>query len=256
MAKAAIRYNGASKIIEANAEKGTVLLAGKEITVTDSPVTGTIYGTLLNFKSELRALGSKMNEAPYLHPPKAPVLYIKPSNTIIGTHSPIPFPKESSVLQTGAGLGIVIGKKTAKIKEEEAYHYIAGYTIVNDISIPHDSFYRPAVKEKVRDGFCPIGPWVIERDAVPNPDSLSINVYVNEELKQTSSTTDLIRPISVLLTEVSQFMTLYEGDVLIAGTKENPPLLKEHDTVKIEIEHVGVLENTLVPEHEVVKELS
>lgn len=255
MAKALIRYNGAREIAEANIEQGTIMLAGKEIAVTESPVTGTIYGTLLNFQSELQELGNKVNEAPYQRPPKAPVLYIKPANTIIGTHAPIPFPKETAVLQSGAALGIVIGKKASKIKEEEAYQYIAGYTIVNDISIPHDSFYRPAVKEKARDGFCPIGPWVIEREAVPNPDTLTISVYVNGVLAQTSSTRELIRPISVLLTEVSQFMTLYEGDVLLAGTKENPPLLKEHDTVKIEIEHVGVLENPLIPEQEAAKEL-
>lgn len=122
--------------------------------------------------------------------------------------------------------------------------------VVNDIGIPHDSYYRPAVKLKARDGFCPVGPWVMERDAVANPDSLCLRVYINNELRQENSTVNLVRSVSRLISEVTDFMTLNAGDVLLTGVPEGAPLAKAGDRIRIEIEHVGRLENTVVPEDE------
>jgi len=218
----------------------------------DAPVSGTIYGVLLNYKGAFERMGEEFNEDPYKAPPKAPILYIKPVNTIIGYGAPIPMPATVQELEVGAALGVVIGRKATRVSKEEALGYVAGYTIVNDVSIPHKSIYRPAISQKCRDGFCPVGPWVIERDAVVNPDKLTIRVYINGELAQENTTANLIRSVSQLIAEVTDFMTLNEGDVLLVGVPEDAPLVKTGDQVRIEIAEVGTLENIVVHENEIL----
>ncbi|GAK09030.1 fumarylacetoacetate hydrolase family protein [Geomicrobium sp. JCM 19038] len=210
------------------------------------PKIGTVYGTALNYEGELANLGEKVNEAPYKNPPKAPVLYIKPRNTFCAHKADIPFPEDSDYLQAGAALGIVLKKQATRVPIDHAADYIAGFTIVNDVSIPHESMHRPAIKQKARDGFCPIGPWVVDASDVDRADDLNIHVYINDERRQSNSTKNLIRDIHTLLADVTDYMTLYEGDVLLVGTPENPPLFQAGDTVRIDIEGIGSLENKAV----------
>ncbi|HZG72032.1 MAG TPA: fumarylacetoacetate hydrolase family protein [Chondromyces sp.] len=254
MSKARVKFNGILQTTEVNVDPDNSTLSLNDRTLTtsevslDAPISGTVYGTLLNYKGELEALGSAVHNAPYNAPPVAPILYIKPINTIIGNQAPIPLPADVSELQIGAALGVVIGKNATKVREDEALDYILGYTIVNDVSVPHDSVYRPAIRQKARDGFCPVGPWIIERDAITNPDALTISVYINGEIKQQNSTANLIRPISRLISEVTSFMTLYEGDTLLVGVPESAPLAREGDHVHIVIEKIGSLENKVKSE--------
>ncbi|MBB2480476.1 fumarylacetoacetate hydrolase family protein [Bacillus sp. APMAM] len=217
----------------------------------DAPVSGTIYGTLLNYKGALEQMGDSVHDAPYNKPPEAPILYIKPINTITGYGMPIPLPLDSKELEIGAALGIVIGRSATHVSESKALDYVEGYTIVNDVTIPHESFYRPAVKHKARDGFCPVGPWIVVKEGI-NPDSLRIKVFINDELKQENTTANLIRSVSKLIAEVTEFMTLSKGDVLLVGVPENPPKAKAGDRVRIEIEGIGSLENVVVDEKELV----
>ncbi|WP_240376805.1 fumarylacetoacetate hydrolase family protein [Bacillus piscicola] len=210
------------------------------------PVSGTVYGAALNYKGELDKLGDQLHEDPYKEPPKAPVLYIKPINTLSPHQSVIPLPAEEKELQAGAALAVVFGKTATQVNAESALDYVEGYTVVNDISIPHESVHRPAIKQKARDGFCPIGPWVVQKDQVSNPDDLELRVYVNNELKQTASTKNLVRDVKQLIADVTEFMTFYPGDVLLVGTPENPPLVKDGDKVKVEIDEIGALENKVL----------
>ncbi|WP_254780997.1 fumarylacetoacetate hydrolase family protein [Alteribacillus bidgolensis] len=212
------------------------------------PVNAAVYGAALNYKGELEKMGDLLHNDPYKAPPKAPILYIKPLNTLTPHQSNIPLPSDVKELQTGAALGIVFKKTATRVNASSASEYIQGFTIVNDISIPHESVHRPAVKQKARDGFCPIGPWVVESDQLSNADNLEVKVYVNNELKQTNSTENLVRNIGTLIEDVTEFMTLFKGDVLLVGTPENPPLLKEGDQVRVEIEGIGKLENSVVTE--------
>lgn len=235
------------QIIEMNGIKKSL----QELNV-DAPVSGTIYGTLLNYKGALAAMGNAVNNDPYKAPPKAPILYIKPANTIIGYGKPIPLPSDVQALEVGAALGVVIGRKATQVNQEQALDYVAGYTVVNEVSIPHKSVYRPAVSQKCRDGFCPIGPWVIDRETISNPDALVVRVYVNGELRQENTTANLIRSVSQLISEVTEFMTLNEGDILLVGVPENAPLVKAGDLVRIEIDGVGILENPVVNENELI----
>lgn len=216
----------------------------------DVPITGMIYGALLNYKGEVEAISDTLHQEPYKAPPKAPILYIKPENTKIAHKMPIPLPANVAELQVGAALGIVIGRTASKVSIEEAFDYIDGYTIVNDISIPHESVYRPAISQKARDGFCPVGPYIVEKHSSIQPDRLKIQVFINNELCQENTTANLIRPVAQLLSEMTSFMTLDPGDVVLVGVPEHPPLVKAGDHIRIEIEQIGVLENQVVREEE------
>ncbi|MGV3489312.1 MAG: fumarylacetoacetate hydrolase family protein [Tuberibacillus sp.] len=236
-------------------DAGTVRFNGERYGIDklpfDVPISGTVYGTLLNFKGALAALEEAVYEAPYKKPPEAPILYIKPVNTHIGHGMAIPLPFDVQELHMGGALGVVIGRTATRVNREDALDYIAGYTIVNDVSVPHQSFYRPAIREKARDGFCPIGPWMIDRGAVENPNALGIRVFVNGELCQENTTANQIRSVEQLLADVTDFMTLNPGDVLMTGVPEDAPLARAGDRVRIEIDGVGALENSIVPEKNV-----
>lgn len=213
-----------------------------------SLVSGTLYGVLLNYQGALAALGDAVHQPPYKAPPKAPVLYIKPANTWIGDGAPIPVPADIEALQMGAALGVVIGRTACRVPAGAALDYVAGYVVVNDVSVPHDSFYRPSIRLKCRDGFCPIGTRIVDRARVPDPDALAVRVFVDGALRQQNTTAHLIRSTAQLIADVTEFMTLSAGDVLLTGVPEGAPLARAGQRVAIEIEGVGRLENPLVAE--------
>lgn len=115
---------------------------------------GTIFAVALNHRSQLDAWREAFQQAPYKTPPKTAVWFIKPRNTVIGDGEAIPYPPGETV-QSGATVALIVGKTARKVAEEEAANYIAGYALANDVSLPEESFYRPAIKAKCRDGFCP-----------------------------------------------------------------------------------------------------
>lgn len=254
MSEAKVKLVGKRELVSVNVnvETQSVELSGTEKNVNelliDTPITGTVFGAALNYKGVLEKLGNAVNEKPHNAPPIAPILYIKPANTFNRHGGGIPMPDGMSELEMGAALGIVIGKQATAISEEDALSYVAGYTVVNDVSVPHESLYRPAVQHKSRDGFCPVGPWIVNEADVSNPDNLSVRVYINDELKRENSTSNLIRSVKKLLADVTDYMTLSAGDVLLVGVPENAPHAKVGDKVRIEIEQVGTLENTVVEE--------
>lgn len=214
----------------------------------DVPTRGTVVGTLLNSHTALRTLGDAMDAPPYLAPPQAPVLYIKPANTWTACGANVPLPANLQTVEIGATLGIVVGATACRLAPERALECVAGYTIVNDFCEPHASVFRPAIRERCRDGFCAIGPWVIARAEVAAPDALAIRTYVNGELRATHSTGDCVRAVARLIADVTEFMTLYAGDVLLAGIAAGAAQAGVGDRVRIEIDAVGALENLLVAE--------
>ncbi|MEQ1685192.1 MAG: fumarylacetoacetate hydrolase family protein [Burkholderiaceae bacterium] len=209
------------------------------------PRRGTVYGSLLNHADALAALGSAVHAPPYKAPPTAPVLYIKPRNTWAGNGDAIVVPAGVSELEIGATVGLVIGRSACRVSEAEALTFVAGCVIVNDVSVPHDSYYRPSLRFKVRDGFCPIGAFV-PLTGMPSPDALQLQVEVDGVLVQRSRTTGLIRPAARLLAEVSEFMTLSPGDVLMLGVAAGAPRARAGQRVGILVDGVGRLDNTLV----------
>ena len=208
---------------------------------------GTVYGSLLNFRSALDALGDQVHRPPYKTPPRAPVLYIKPRNTLAADGDAIAVPEGVTGLEMGASLGLVIGRTACCVRETDALSFVAGYVIVNDVSVPHDSYYRPSLRFKCRDGFCPIGT-PVARAAVGDPNALTVVVEVDGVEVQRASTTGLVRPVERLLAEVSEFMTLHPGDVLMIGVPGGAPRAGAGQRVRISIPGLGRLQNTLIAE--------
>jgi 5-oxopent-3-ene-1,2,5-tricarboxylate decarboxylase/2-hydroxyhepta-2,4-diene-1,7-dioate isomerase len=237
---------------EVDPQRHSVRLGAREFSVAaerwEVPTRGNVYGVALNFRGALAALGRATGAPPYQAPPQAPILYLKPRNTRIGYGAPIPLPAAVEAVAVGATLGVVLGRSTYRVPASEAAQCIAGYTLVNDVTIPHESYYRPALKQKCRDGFCPIGPWIVEREQLGSADALAIRAYVNGKLALENNTANLIRPISQLIADISAFMTLAAGDVLLVGLPENLPLARVGDRVAVEIDGIGRLENPLVAE--------
>lgn len=216
--------------------------------LNDCRISGIVYGTLLNHRPALAALGDQVNNAPYKAKPVAPVLYVKPRNTLANDGDKIVVPNDAPLLEVGGALGIVIGKTACNLSSDNAMEHVAGYTIVNDISVPHDSFYRPSIRFKARDGFCPIGPKVVPRSVIPNPDALQMQVFVDGELTHETNTANRIRNVTQLLVDVTEFMTLQPGDVLMLGVSADAPRVRAGQEVSIEMEGIGKLTNRFVKE--------
>ena len=200
--------------------------------------TGTVYGTLLNFRAEAAALAPQMTEAPYKAPPKAPVLYVKTANTWSPHGSTVTVPAAVSDVEVGASIGMVIG----------AEGDIEGFVLLNDLSIPHASFFRPPVKFKCVDGFLGIGPALRDAQEVADPAQFRVEVRINGELKQSIDFSQLVRPAPQLLADVGEFMTLAHGDVLMLGCDLGRPLARAGDRIDISAPGFETLSNTLVKE--------
>ncbi len=208
-----------------------------------------VYGALLNHRSALAALGAAASRPPYKAPPVAPVLYIKPRNTLAVSGDVVWIPAGTLELEVGACLGMVIGRTACRVSEAQALDHVAGYLIVADVSVPHDSYHRPSIRYKARDGFCPLGPAVIERAAVGDPDALTIRTYLDGALRQTASTSESIRPAARLLADVTEFMTLMPGDVLTLGAAAPAPRVRSGQTLTIELDGLGSLSNPYLAAH-------
>lgn len=214
----------------------------------DMAAAGTLFGIALNYQGLLQSRLEEFQQSPYQKPPVKPVLFIKTANTRNGHDQPVVFPAGVERLQPGPALGVVIGADASRVSEAEAMNHVAGYLIVNEFSLPEDSYYRPAVKAKCRDGFCPLGPELVPASQIANPNALGIRLLVNGELRQENSTANWVRSIPQLIAELSEFMTLHKGDVLITGTPEGRVDVQPGDTVAVEIDGLGRLVNTVVAE--------
>jgi 5-oxopent-3-ene-1,2,5-tricarboxylate decarboxylase / 2-hydroxyhepta-2,4-diene-1,7-dioate isomerase len=199
---------------------------------------GTVYGVLMNFRSEWEALGSKMNEPPYKAAPKAPVLYIKTANTWSDPGARINVPAHIAEVEIGATIGMVM----------KGPREVMGYVLMNDLSVPHTSFFRPPVKFKCLDGFLGVGGEMLPASDATDPSQFTVQVRVNAELKQTVKFDRLVRNPDQLLAGVSEFMTLGAGDVLMLGCEAVRPRAKAGDVIELSAPSIGKLTNTLAAE--------
>lgn len=218
------------------------------IEVAPYRLTGNVYCALLNHAPLLTALGEAVNEPPYKAPPKGPVLAVRPHNTLARDNDKIAVPSDFPRLKVGATLGIVIGRCASNISAADAAGVLAGFTVANDISVPLASHYRPAVRFKARDGFCPLSRQVVSADKVRDPDDLTISVLIDGVEQQRTSTANRIRPVAQLVADVSEFITLQPGDVLLLGPEAEQPEVTAGQTVTVLIDQVGELSNAFVAE--------
>lgn len=169
--------------------------------------SGTVYGTLLNFRREWDLWAPRMTADPYKAAPKAPVLYVKTANTFCPDGHDLLLQDGVGEVDIGASLGLVIGDDGQ----------VAGAVLLGDWSVPHASYYRPPVKFRCRDGFL-----ALARQVTPGQASdwseLQISVRRNGQWVQTVDLRELVRGIPTLLSDVGEFMTLQPGDVLMVGT--------------------------------------
>ncbi|GIO24664.1 fumarylacetoacetate hydrolase family protein [Oceanobacillus sp. J11TS1] len=183
--------------------------------------------------------------------PDFPVLFAKFDNAIIGPEDDIFYPSITEKLDYEVELTVVIGKTASKVKKEDAFGYIAGFTLANDTSARDLQKRTPQwLQGKSLDHTTPVGPWIVTKDEVSNPHHLNIRSYVNGEVRQSSNTEHLIFDIPFLVHFISEIMTLEPGDIILTGTPhgvgfamEPAGLLQPNDRVKLEIEGIGVMEN-------------
>lgn len=209
-------------------------------------IDGNVFGIALNYKDLYEKLQTKFNEKPYVNEPKKPVLFIKTPNTRNQSGNRV-IKQKDDILQAGPALGIVIGKSTSRVSKSEALQHIAGYVVVNELSLPEESYYRPAIKAKCQDGFCVIGT-PVAKDQVQNINQLDLRVFINGELKQQGTTANWIRTPEQIIEEISEYMPLNEGDIILTGTPYGRINLQAGDEVRIEIDQLGSVTNTVQEE--------
>jgi 5-oxopent-3-ene-1,2,5-tricarboxylate decarboxylase / 2-hydroxyhepta-2,4-diene-1,7-dioate isomerase len=211
-------------------------------------LSGVVIGAVLNHAPQLAALGDAVNQPPYKAPPRAPVLAVRPRNTLAGTGEATEVPPGEEGVEVGATLGIVIGRVACRVPPAQALAHVAGYLVAADLSLPLASHYRPAARFKARDGFCRIGPRVVAAAEVPCPDALAVRVSIDGVALHASSTGGRIRGVAQLIADVSAFMTLREGDLLLLGAAHGAPRARSGQCIEVSIEGLGTLAVGLVAE--------
>lgn len=209
------------------------------------PVCGTVYGVVLNDRASLAKLGAALDEAPYKGAPRAPAMYIKPANTLVGEGAVVRLPAGETAVEIGATVGIVIGAPAARLTPDTALATVAGYLLVADLSLPHASYYRPAIREKCFDGACPMAATLVPADVVGELAALVLTTIVDGRLAGKRSLAGFVRDVPKLLAEVTEFMTLSTGDVLLVGVEYLAPQVAAGAAVRIEAGPLGSLAFTI-----------
>ena len=201
----------------------------------------------LNYREHAAESGSAI--------PENPVLFIKASNTLNNPFDPIPIPKRSTQVDYEAELAVVIGKTAKHVSRRDALNYVLGYTCANDVSARDWQREKSLgggqfARGKSFDGFCPLGPAIVTADEIPDPNQLRLRTLLNGQVMQDHTTADMIFDVPALIESLSSTMTLRPGAVILTGTPQgvgfarNPPVwMKDGDTVVVEVERIGRLEN-------------
>jgi 2-keto-4-pentenoate hydratase/2-oxohepta-3-ene-1,7-dioic acid hydratase in catechol pathway len=195
----------------------------------------------LNYREHAAETGSKV--------PDEPVVFTKATSAIIGPNDNVVIPRGSKKTDWEVELGVVIGTKAKYVSESDALNYVAGYCTVNDVSEREFQLERGGTWDKGKgcDTFGPIGPWLVPRDEVPDPQNLSLWLEVDGHRYQNGSTRTMIFPVRKLVSYLSQFMSLYPGDIITTGTpsgvgkgqKPNEIYLRPGQTLRLAVEGLG-----------------
>jgi 2-keto-4-pentenoate hydratase/2-oxohepta-3-ene-1,7-dioic acid hydratase in catechol pathway len=213
------------------------------------PRPGKICAAGVNYRSH----GAEQNR----EAPDHPVLFAKFASAVIGHGQAIRWsPQLTQGVDFEAELAVVIGRTARRVTADEALAHVAGYTCLNDVSARDLQFSdKQFVRAKSLDTFCPMGPWLVTADEIPDPQALSIQCLVNGDLMQDASTSEMVFGVAALVSFCSQAFTLEPGDVIATGTpagvgwfREPRVVLKDGDVVEVRIEKVGSLVNPCVEE--------
>ncbi|MDD4493539.1 MAG: fumarylacetoacetate hydrolase family protein [Eubacteriales bacterium] len=224
--------------------------------ILDSPIPNPPRGVICigkNYREHIREVAKAIDSEKNI--PSSPIYFSKLIDRCPGPDSIIPYEKSLPIsLDYEAELAVIIGKEGKNISKEEAYDYVFGYTILNDISErisqrKHTQWFRG----KSFDGSCPMGPWIVTADEFDTPIELDVKSFVNGELRQNSNTREFIFDIPYLISDFSKGITLKPGDIIATGTPagvgmgfEPPKYLNPGDSVECVIENIGSLKNTIL----------
>ncbi|UWQ28163.1 fumarylacetoacetate hydrolase family protein [Leisingera sp. M523] len=209
--------------------------------------TGKFLGIGLNYTDHAEEMGMAL--------PEHPILFLKATSSICGPDDDVILPRGSVAADWEVELGVVIGTAAKYVSEDDALNHVAGYCVVNDVS---ERDYQTKLtgqwtKGKSCDTFGPIGPWLVTRDEVPDPQNLWLTCDVNGARRQTGTTATMVFTVAQIISHLSQLMTLHPGDVIATGTppgvgmgcKPQPVYLQPGDVMRLEIEGLGVQTQTI-----------
>jgi 2,4-didehydro-3-deoxy-L-rhamnonate hydrolase len=212
-----------------------------------APVTrpGKIICVGLNYRDHARETGQDI--------PKEPVLFPKYANSVVGPGADVVVPPEADKIDYEAELAVVMGRRASRVAEADALGHVAGYACANDVSARSLQFRSAQwLLGKAIDTFLPLGPYLVTTDEVPDPQALGIRCLVNDELRQSSDTGQMVFGVAELVSFVSRTITLEPGDLLVTGTPSGvgmaadpPRFLRPGDRVRVEIDGLGTLDNTI-----------
>jgi 2-keto-4-pentenoate hydratase/2-oxohepta-3-ene-1,7-dioic acid hydratase in catechol pathway len=190
--------------------------------------------------------------------PEFPIFFNKQASCVVGPGADVHMPRVSSLLDYEGELAVVIGERCRHVPEDRAHEVIAGYTIANDVSVRDWQLRTPTMTMgKSFDTHGPLGPWIVTPDELGDPHDLQIKTWVNDELRQDASTAEMIFDCFEQIAHLSQAFTLEPGDVIATGTPAGigavrqpfpEGLLKVGDTVRVQIDGIGTLENAVISE--------
>ena len=179
--------------------------------------------------------------------PKEPVIFLKPPSCLIGHEHPIIYPRNAERVDYEGELAIVIKQTMKYIEETDTLNYVLGYSCFNDVTERNMAAKDPFLLtlSKGFDSFGVLGPWIVTD---LDPGHLSLKTYLNGELKQQDNTENCVFSVQLVLSFISQYMTLFPGDIVITGTPQGISPMKPGDTVEVKIENIGTLKNTVQSE--------
>lgn len=180
--------------------------------------------------------------------PGEPLIFMKPPSSLIAQGDAIVYPKLSQRVDFEGELGVVIGKRARKVPAANANEYILGYTCVNDVTA-RDLQKKDGqwTRGKGFDTFCAVGPWMVPRDQADTAE-FRIRTLLNGEVKQDGFVRDMIFPVNDIIAYVTQFMTLEPGDLIATGTPSGVGPMQPGDTVQVDIQGIGILQNSVISE--------
>jgi len=213
------------------------------------PLTGIskIVCVGLNYADHAAETGARI--------PKEPILFLKAVSALNGPNDDIVIPRGAVKTDWEVELGVVIGTRASYVNEQEALDHVAGYCIVNDVSEREYQSERGGLWDKGKgcDSFAPVGPWLVTREEIADPQNLKLSTEVNGVRRQDGNTRTMIFDVRTLVSYISHFMTLMPGDLIATGTPPGvalgmkpPQYLKEGDTLRLSVEGLGEQNNRLV----------
>lgn len=225
---------------------------------------GTIYGAGANYYDHVAEMDRAFNMPPSPDPHSvsgAPWHFIKaPACSVVtGTGAQVTLPPYSRNVDWEAELAVVIGRPARNVAVEDALSYVAGYTVANDLSLRdvfvrdyigvHSPFHFDWISQKCWEGSCPLGPWITPAEDIPDVQSLGIRLWRNGELRQDSSTAEMIFSVAEQIAFLSSRVTLHPGDVILSGTPAgvgmpHKQFIEPGDEIEVWVENIGTLKNT------------